>query len=183
MTGEIRSARLFKVESNTTILRKVVLLARTHGLIVGGIQFVGGSKTLFISVVHRGNAMKNSLAASLLFTVLVTSSAFAELNGNGWLKLDRMNQLAYMQGVLDVATTLDQFSREAAKNKGQSVREYWNSQGILGFYASVGCDRVSTMPPEQKLAIIQKYVNDKPDRWDYPMTFIIQYAFYKFCEE
>lgn len=127
--------------------------------------------------------MRMSVTAVIMFTSLVTSPVLAEVDGNGWRKLDPVNQAAYMQGVLDVGTTLDQFGREDAKNKGQSVREYWNSQGILGFYASVGCDRVSRMPAEQKLAILQAHVNDKPDMWDSPMTIIIQDVFGKLCEE
>jgi hypothetical protein len=39
------------------------------------------------------------------------------------------------------------------------------------------------MPRFIRLTILQAYVNGKPDRWDYPMTFIIQDAFWKFCEE
>ena len=66
--------------------------------------------------------MRKSVAAGLLFTLLVSGSVFAEVDGNGWRKLDSVNQAAYMQGVLDVGTTLDQFSGEAAKAKGQSVR-------------------------------------------------------------
>jgi hypothetical protein len=127
--------------------------------------------------------MRNSVAAGLLFTLLVTNQVFAEVDGNGWRKLDPVIQAAYMQGVLDVATTLDQVGREAAKNQGQSVREYWNSQATLGFYASMGCNEVSQMPAEQKLAILQAHVNGKPDMWDAPMTFIIQDAFWKLCEE
>lgn len=127
--------------------------------------------------------MRKSVAAGLLFTLLVTNQVFAEVDGNGWRKLDPVNQAAYMQGVLDVGTTLDQFSREAARAKGQSVREFWNAQAILAFYASIGCDRVIKMPAEQKLAILQAYVNGKPDMWDSPMTFIIQDAFWKFCDE
>lgn len=127
--------------------------------------------------------MRMSVAAVLLCTLVVTGPVFGEVDGNGWRKLDPVNQAAYMQGVLDVGTSIDQVGREAAKNKGKSVREYWNSQAILDFYASTGCNRVSKMPAEQKLAILQAYVNGKPDRWDYPMTFIIQDAFYKFCEE
>lgn len=149
---------------------------------------VGGSNfaallSLFVLVLQRGNAMRKAVTAGLLVTLLVTSPVLAEVDGNGWRKLDPVNQAAYMQGVLDVGTSLEQFGKEAAKNKGQSVREYWNSQDILGFYASIGCDRISTMPAEQKLAILQKYVIDKPDMWDSPMTLIIQDAFWKFCEE
>ncbi len=127
--------------------------------------------------------MRMSVTAVLLFTSLVTSPVLAEVDGNGWRKLDPVNQAAYMQGVLDVGTTLEQFGKEEAKNKGQSVREFWNTQGILDFYASIGCDRVSKMPAEQKLAILQVYVNENPDMWDSPMTLIIQDAFWKFCEE
>jgi hypothetical protein len=117
-------------------------------LIVGEIQSVNGSRSLFVPVAQRGNAMRKSVAAGLLFTLLATNQAFAEVDGNGWRKLAPVIQAAYMQGVLDVATTLDQFGREAAKNKGQSVRAYWNSQATLGFYASMGCERVSLMPAE-----------------------------------
>ena len=136
----------------------------------------------FCSSGAKENAMRESLTSGLLFTLLVTSPVLAEVDGNGWRKLDPVNQAAYMQGVLDVGTTLEQLSREDAKNKGQSVREYWNSQGILGFYASIGCDRISTMPAEQKLALLQAYVNDKPDMWDSPMPLIIQDAFWKLCD-
>ena len=81
--------------------------------------------------------MRMSVGASLLSTLIVTNQVFAEVNGDGWWKLAPVIQAAYMQGVLDVGTTLDQFSREAAKEKGQSVRDFWIALAILAFYASV----------------------------------------------
>jgi len=118
-----------------------------------------------------------------LWLVFTTSGVSAEVKVNGWRKLDTLNQVVYLQGVLDVATTLSQMSRESAKNKGIDIRDFLNLRGDVAFYASIGCDRVSQLPPEQKLAILKKHVNDNPGMWDYPMTFMIQDAFWKMCEE
>ncbi|TKS57852.1 MAG: hypothetical protein EWM72_03427 [Nitrospira sp.] len=124
-----------------------------------------------------------SAVAMPLCLALTTSIVSAEVLVNGWRKLDPINQAAYMQGVLDVATTLSQSSRESAKNKGLDIRDFWKLRPDVAFYASIGCDRVSQLPPEQKLAILQKHVNNNPEKWDYPMTFMVQNAFWKMCEE
>lgn len=127
-------------------------------------------------------SLRSAVAISL-WLVLTTSVVSAELVVNGWQKLDPLSQLAYAQGVFDVATTLSQFSREVAKNKGIEIRDYWKQRPDVAFYGSIGCPRVTQLPPEQKLSILQKHVNDKPEIWDGPMTFMIQDAFWKMCEE
>ncbi len=124
-----------------------------------------------------------SAVAMSLCLALTTSVVSAEVFVNGWRKLDPINQAMYMQGVLDVATTLSQASRESAKSKGINIRDYWKLRPDVAFYASVGCDRVSQLPAEQKLAILQKRVNNNPEMWDHPMTFMVHDAFWKMCEE
>ena len=95
----------------------------------------------------------------VLFIINMTSAVSAEVDVNGWRKLNEFSQIGYMAGVLDVAVNLREFSAAWAKNSGDNIQDYWMQHPEVGLFASAVCLEVKRLPPDQKFAILKKVCN------------------------
>lgn len=118
----------------------------------------------------------------VLFIINMTSTVSAEVDANGWRKLNEFSQIGYMAGVLDVAVNLRELSAAWAKNSGDNIQDYWMQHPEVGLFASAVCLEVRRLPPDQKFAILKKYVADNPKLWEGPMALMVVAAFSDMCK-
>ena len=115
--------------------------------------------------------MKCILWTAILCAVLGSGTSADALNGNEWKKLPTDARQGYVGGVIDSWATLRGFI-EGAKVSPGGAAIYTDLARCIG-------NREITYG--QMNAIVDKYLADHPDKWDYSMAVLVWSAVYDVC--
>lgn len=116
-------------------------------------------------MVNRGAVTLLSLTFLLVLAFsggILAQSYFSLTHGNEWRRYTSLQQTIYLTGFLD-SVGLVEFSHKRGETELVARR----------FSSVVACLTERKITVGQVHAVVQKWMNDNPDKWDYNMSIIM----------
>jgi hypothetical protein len=115
-----------------------------------------------------------SILALLFVASLCNAKPSLAISGDRWLKLNRVERIAYISGVLDT------WDDDVALCEKKS-EEPWCAQVKLAYEPIVLCSQ--HRPYREIVAIVEQYMKEHPQEWERSMAGHIWIALYESCQK
>ena len=133
--------------------------------------------------------MRTTLVWAVLLAVgawvlLGTAQPLWALDGNKWMGFRGHEKRAYVMGVVDTWQMIKTVVRDAEKDHGMSSEDFLKVDFTTTFYSEVtSCVNEAGMSDDQILGIVETYMKERREQWQYSMPSNVWSALTESCRK